>query len=262
MSRKTTVTILFLLVIAIAVFFRFYKLDAVPPGLYPDVAVNGTDAVQALRSGDYKLYYPENNGREGLFINLIALSFWLFGASAWAIKIVPAFFGVLTVVGVYLLTKQLFSRGVIASPASAGRSNPAENSDVDIRTGSPRRPATAGLLAMTPNCPFGLTASDAIALLSTFFLAISFWHVNFSRLGFRAIMVPFFLVWSIYFLLKAIRIYDPPTGGPNIPNKNSPSIPLSVKGEENSPPYRRRGWGRIFYCNFLFIIPKAPRWRK
>ncbi|MBU2219980.1 glycosyltransferase family 39 protein [Patescibacteria group bacterium] len=152
---------LLLAILALAAFFRFYDLTTIPPGLYPDVAINGNDAIQALKTNTFKFFYPENNGREGLFINLIALSFWLFGASVWAIKIVPALFGLLTVLGLYFLTKQLFS--YLSS-----------------------RHATV------------------IALLTTFFMAISFWHVNFSRLGFRAIMVPFFLVWSFYFLYKGL----------------------------------------------------------
>jgi len=160
-TLKQKTLFLLLIIMAIAIFFRFFDLTAVPPGLYPDAAINGNDALTALETNNFKLFYPENNGREGLFINLIAFSFWLFGPSIWAIKIVSAIFGLLTVLGLYLLTRQLFTR---------------------------LHPKTA----------------NNIALLSTFFLAISFWHVNFSRLGFRAIMVPFFLVWSFYFLFKLI----------------------------------------------------------
>jgi hypothetical protein len=154
-----------LAILAIATLFRFWDLTAVPPGLYPDVAINGNDALGALKNGDFKLFYPENNGREGLFINLIAFSFWLFGSTIFAIKLVPAIFGTLTVLGIYLLTRQLFSY-------------------LDWRVNKQK--------------------AEIIALLSSFFLAISFWHVNFSRLGFRAILVPFFLTWSFYFLFKLI----------------------------------------------------------
>ena len=44
-----------------------------------------------------------------------------------------------------------------------------------------------------------------IILLSSFFLATSFWHVNFSRIGFRAILLPFILVFAFYFLFKGLR---------------------------------------------------------
>jgi len=157
MAVENKKAMIFLLVIlAIAAFFRLWQLDSIPPGLYPDVAINGNDALDSLKTGQFKVFYPENNGREGLFIWLIALSFSIFGPSIWTIKIVPAIIGILTVFGLYLLTKELFSR--------------------------------------------------KIGLLASFFLAISFWHVNFSRIGFRAIMVPFILVFAFYFLFKGFRI--------------------------------------------------------
>jgi len=154
--RKHRVLILLLLILALAFFFRFWRLDVTPPGLYPDEAMNGNNALEAMETGNYKVFYPENNGREGLFINLIALSFRVFGPHIWSIRLVSAIFGFLTVLGLYFLTKELFR---------------------------------------TTN----------IALLSTFFLAISFWHTNFSRIGFRGIMVPFCLVWSFYFFLFSLR---------------------------------------------------------
>lgn len=160
MSNKT---IIFLLIIlAIAAFFRLWQLDSIPPGLYPDIAINGNDALDSLKNGDFKVFYPENNGREGLMMWLIALSFSIFGVSIWSIKIVAAIIGILTVLGLYLLTKELFS----ARHESGAR---------------------------------------GIALLSSFFLAISFWHINFSRIGFRGILVPFILVFAFYFLFRAFK---------------------------------------------------------
>lgn len=145
-----------ILIILIAAFFRLWQLDKIPPGLYPDVALNGNEAIEGLKTRKFKVFYPENNGREGLWMWLIALSFSIFGVSIWSIKIVAAIFGILTVLGLYLLTKELFN-------------------------------------------------NESIALLSSFFLAISFWHTLFSRIGFRAILLPFILVFSFYFLLKGFR---------------------------------------------------------
>ncbi len=187
-NKKTALFLL--LIMAIAVFFRFYKLSEIPPGLYPDVAINGNDAIYALNYGDFRVFYPENNGREGLFMNLIALSFYFFGISIWAIKIVPAIIGVLTLLGIYLMTKELFKKISNSQLLTSNkikeldRQNQIGNWKLEIRNYS----------------------AEIIALLSTFFLSVSFWHVNFSRLGFRAIMVPFILVWSFYFLFKAIEL--------------------------------------------------------
>ena len=154
-GRKHKFSLLLIIILFLAFFLRFWQLNRIPPGLYPDVAINGNDAWEALRTGSFKVFYPANNGREGLFINLIAFSFYLLGHSIWAIKVVPALLGFLTVLGIYLLTKELFDK--------------------------------------------------KIALISTFFLAVCFWHLNFSRLGFRAIMLPFVLVFSFYFLFRGLR---------------------------------------------------------
>ncbi|MBA4320029.1 MAG: hypothetical protein C0412_16635 [Flavobacterium sp.] len=163
-SSKLFIFISLLGILAIASFFRLWQLDKIPPGLYPDVAINGNDALDSLKTGNFKVFYPENNGREGLFFWLIAFSFSIFGASIWSIKIVAATIGILTVLGLYLLTKELFSR----------------------ETSNKKQ-------------------AISVALLSSFFLAISFWHTNFSRIGFRAILLPFILVFGFYFLFRAFK---------------------------------------------------------
>lgn len=162
-----------LLIVLIAIFFRIWQLESIPPGLYPDEAINANEALESIKTKNWQVFYPENNGREGLFIWLISLSFFIFGASVWSLKIVPALIGVLTVVGLYLFTKELFGGA----------------------TGDPEGKHTAS---------YGASRQQAtsIALLASFFLAISFWHTNFSRIGFRAILVPFILVFSLYFLIK------------------------------------------------------------
>jgi len=81
-------------------FFRFYRLNSVPPGLYPDIAINGNDALLSLQTGEYKLFYPENNGREGLMMWLDAASMAIFGINVLALKIPAAIAGVLTVFGI------------------------------------------------------------------------------------------------------------------------------------------------------------------
>ena len=158
--------LLVLLILVIAVFFRLYQIDSIPPGLYPDEAINGNQAIEALETGHFRVFYPENNGREGLFINLGALSIAAFGKHAWALRLISAIAGILTVLGLYFLTKQLFNW--------------------------------------------------QIAAISSFLLAISFWHVNFSRIAFSGVLVPLFLAWGFYFFwrgLSSSRIRDFATSG-------------------------------------------------
>ncbi len=171
MERKSDLIII-LVILIVASFFRLWKLSKIPPGLYPDVAINGNEAFFSLKNRDFKVFYPENYGREGLMIWLIALSFSIFGVSIFSIKIVAAIIGILTVFGTFLFTKELFQ--------------------------------------------FSEKRSRKIAFFSSFFLAISFWHVNFSRIGFRAILVPFVLTFSLYFLLRSFKrksIFDSAISG-------------------------------------------------
>ncbi len=160
MSKPRLSILVLLGIILLGGFLRFYQITEIPPGLYPDEAMNGNNALEMLQTGGFKWFYPDNNGREGLFINIQALSLKLFGNEPWALRVVSAVFGTLTILGVYLLTRELFSF----------------------------------LLG-------GGTAA-AVPLLSAFFLATSYWHINFSRIGFRAIMVPFLAAFGAYFLLR------------------------------------------------------------
>ncbi|HEY4498366.1 MAG TPA: glycosyltransferase family 39 protein [Candidatus Paceibacterota bacterium] len=160
--------LLLFLIIIIAAILRLANLTTIPPGLYPDEAMNGNNALEALKAGDFKVFYPENNGREGLFINIQALFVRFLGNEAWVLRLPSALFGVLTVLGVYFLTKELFNGG-------------AETENLKLKS------------------------RKYIALLAAFLLATSFWHINFSRMGFRAIMAPFFLTWAVYFLILAFR---------------------------------------------------------
>lgn len=95
-------------IFTIAILARTHHITSLPPGVYPDEAVNGTDAINAIDAGQYRLFYPNNYGREGLFINLIALGFKIFGVSIITLKMWSVFFGVLTVAGMMLLARELF----------------------------------------------------------------------------------------------------------------------------------------------------------
>lgn len=95
-------------IFAIAILARTYHITSLPPGVYPDEAVNGTDAINAIETGHFQLFYPNNYGREGLFINLIALGFKIFGVNVITLKMWAVFFGILTIAGIMLLALELF----------------------------------------------------------------------------------------------------------------------------------------------------------
>ncbi len=152
---KWKTAVLLALILTVALLFRFAALDRIPPGVFSDEALNGNEGLLAQQTGDYKIFYSTNNGREGLWINLVGISESIFGVNQFGLRFWSAALGSLTVLVVYLLAVELLS----------------------VRT----------------------------ALFGAWFLAMSFWHVAFSRIAFRAILVPLLFTASLYFLLKAQR---------------------------------------------------------
>lgn len=152
-------------IFGIAVFFRFFQITNTPPGLYIDEAMNGNNALEALRTGNFRVFYEDNNGREGLFILLEALSLIVFPTTEpWVLRIPSAVIGSLTVIGFYLFVQEL---------------------------------------SLFTRLPYAIQST--LALGASFFLATSFWHIVFSRIAFRAILAPFFFLWSFFFLFWVYR---------------------------------------------------------
>jgi 4-amino-4-deoxy-L-arabinose transferase-like glycosyltransferase len=102
-------SILLVIILLIATFLRLYRFDSAPPGLWVDEAMNGNNAVQAIETHHYQVFYPENHGREGLYMNLIALCYRIHPVNEpWIIRLPAAIAGILTVLGLYLLAAELF----------------------------------------------------------------------------------------------------------------------------------------------------------
>lgn len=157
-TKFSPVTLALLAILLLAFFVRFYHIESIPIGLYPDEAANGVDVLRALETHTFNLFYPANYGREGLFINIQALFVALIGNTITGLKFASILFGTLSVWGMYLIARELF------------------------------RHKGAGLLA-------------------AFMLATSYWAINFSRIGFRAIMTTFILTFSFYFFFRGLRTH-------------------------------------------------------
>lgn len=162
-QRKTL--ILLLLILAVATCVRFVDLNRLPQGVWMDEALKGVEGLQAVHTGEFRLFYPTNYGREGFWINVVGFAESIFGPNQFGVRFCSALVGTLTVLFVFLLARDLFT--------------------------------------------------DRIALLAAWFIATGFWHVLFSRLAFRAILVPFLLTAGLFFLTRAwkkqISPHDPAT---------------------------------------------------
>lgn len=168
-----------LVLILLASALRLWQLDLLPPGLYFDEAFNGLDARRVAAGEHFPIYFPENNGREPLFIYLQALAIAVLGATPYALRLVSALIGILTVAAVYLAARTILWTG-----------------------------ASSDELGWTAQA-----APVVAALVAAAGIAVSYWHLSLSRLGFRVVLLPltsalamaFF--WHAWFRLRTYLSY-------------------------------------------------------
>ncbi len=162
---------IFLSIIILSVFFRFYLIGQMPGGLFPDEAANGLD-INSMQRGDLQPFYERGNGREALFFYMLWGSVELFGKGPWQHHIISALVGVLAVIFTFFLTRRL----VLLSNNSESE----ESNNINNR-------------------------ATWIALLAMFMMAVSSWHVVLSRTAFRANLIPLFTTLTFYLLIATVQ---------------------------------------------------------
>jgi hypothetical protein len=101
-----------LAVVALVLFFRFYRLDQVPPEMVSDHAEKYLDVADIL-NGQPHIFFPRNSGREALQFYLITLLLKLGGQISFdTLKLSTTLIGALALPFVYLLGKELGNRRV------------------------------------------------------------------------------------------------------------------------------------------------------
>lgn len=109
--RKNQALVIAVVILLVATALRLAALGHVPPGLYHDEAYNGLDALGVL-DGDMSLYFAANNGREPLFVYLVALSVGLLGRNPLAVRLAAVIPGLLTIAVTYAMARTLFTRRI------------------------------------------------------------------------------------------------------------------------------------------------------
>lgn len=145
--------LLLALIMAVAIFYRYFQLDTLPGEIFGDISQKLIH-IDSILHGDFQIVYGYDV-RQGMLFYLTAPFAIIFGNTYLTLKLVVAAIGVITVFAMYRL-------GTIA---------------VNEETG----------------------------LVVATITAVSRWHVTFSRIGFRAILTPLFVVLTIYYLIKAYR---------------------------------------------------------
>jgi len=111
-GRHFSVTWAILLaVICLGAVLRFCRLGEIPPGLYHDEAFNGLDAYRVL-AGERPIFFAANNGREPLFLYMMAWSIRTLGRTPLAVRLPAAILGTLLIPATYLMARALFNKWV------------------------------------------------------------------------------------------------------------------------------------------------------
>jgi len=146
---------------------RLPRLDQLPPGLFIDEGANGLDALAVLQ-GHHALFFPENQGREGMVIYATALAIALLGRTITAVRLPAALASIGTALAVFWLGQVLF----------------------DERRGKGEVPTWRGLFV-------GGTAAGI--------LAVSLGYTTIGRDSFRANFLPLLLALGIGFLWSGMK---------------------------------------------------------
>jgi 4-amino-4-deoxy-L-arabinose transferase-like glycosyltransferase len=118
-----------------------------------------------VMNGNYAIFFERNNGREPLFIYLLSVAFRVFGATPYAIRLTSALIGAVTVVTAYWMVREMSG------------------------------------FRKFENRIVGRWHAIWVGL----FMAFSYWHISFSRLGFRAIMLPLVMTIAFAFFWRVWR---------------------------------------------------------
>ena len=168
--------VIFLIAITLfAGFLRFYKISDIPHGLYSDEVSIGYNAYTILHTGkdEYGVSYPLffkafGEYKMPVYIYLTSLSMAIFGKTEFAVRFSSALFGTAIIPLLYLFVKSLLT--------------------LDKKRFSDR-------------------SKESMALLASFLLAITPWHIQFSRAGFEANVALFLFLFGIYLFVLYYHSY-------------------------------------------------------
>lgn len=156
---------LIIAILVIAAFLRFYRLDSYP-ALNADEASIGYDAYSLIQTGmdqhgnPWPIHFQSfNDYKPGLYIYIVLPFVKVMGLNEWAVRLPGAGIGVLTILILYMLVKELF-----------------------------------------PN-----RQKFTIAEISASFLAISPWHIQFSRGGWEVNTSTFLILLGLLMFLKVLK---------------------------------------------------------
>ncbi|MCZ6695677.1 MAG: glycosyltransferase family 39 protein [Acidobacteria bacterium] len=175
---------LIILILLGGLYLRLYRIDFIPPGLNNDEAINALEASEIMKRDGFPTVTERGLQRESLFHYLAAISMRNGELLSNLMGAMPAVFGLRT----------------IAVRDPAGREM--------LELIFPLRVVSIGIGMITILALYLFARSrfgPRVALLAALLLAVSPWHLLYSRVGLRAILAPLFAIATIGFFLRAME---------------------------------------------------------
>jgi 4-amino-4-deoxy-L-arabinose transferase-like glycosyltransferase len=103
----------------LAAFLRLHRLSNLPPGWRDDEVVETAVHAQLVLNGGFPLYFPQAEGHEPLYHYLSALMIALGGRSLFTVRLLSAFFGLVSLAALYRFARRRFGERVALLAAAA-----------------------------------------------------------------------------------------------------------------------------------------------
>ena len=169
--------VILIIILLFAFALRVYKVSEYPAGLNADEAAIGYNVYSLLQTGRDEFghswpinFQSFNDFKPGFYFYLVLPFVKILGLNELAVRLPSAILGSLTVLVVYLLVKELFIGPVHL------RGVHSHTSEVSL-----------------------------LPLISAFLLAVSPWHIHFSRGGWETNAATFFMILGVYLFFISLR---------------------------------------------------------
>ena len=167
------------LIILLSIFLRLWKITEVPVSLFGDELDVGYQAYSILKTGrDYNgnflplHFHSQAEWRTPLYLYSAVPTVAVFGISPLGVRLPAAFFGILGVWAMYLMVSEMVN----------------------------------GQWSMIRNKKNNLIINNqSLPIVASFLLAISPWHIQYSRAAFEVTELLAFLLFGIYFFFRSLK---------------------------------------------------------
>ncbi|MEI7640100.1 MAG: glycosyltransferase family 39 protein [bacterium] len=101
-------------IFALAIFLRTFKMSVLPPGIWFDEALNGTETMDLINKNVLTVFIPKQTQMPAMFFYLAAFFYKIFGNGLFQMRLVSILLGSLCVPAFYFILRYIFKNYKLA----------------------------------------------------------------------------------------------------------------------------------------------------